>query len=84
MQQPEIGNGLLETLTLWNALTLAYPSDPDDAVEVSEQSRSRASQGKHFLTRTKGGYRFGNIGRRCSSNGVGDGGGQRRFNDAAL
>ncbi|WP_422088503.1 hypothetical protein [Variovorax sp.] len=33
--QPEVGQGLLETLALWDALTLAYRSDPDDAVEVS-------------------------------------------------
>lgn len=33
--QPEVGQGLLETLALWDALTLAYRSDPEDAVEVS-------------------------------------------------
>ncbi|WP_426391311.1 hypothetical protein [Variovorax sp. R-27] len=33
--QPEVGQGLLETLALWDALTLAYPNDPDEAVEVS-------------------------------------------------
>ncbi|MGJ3703001.1 hypothetical protein [Variovorax sp. AFSI2.2] len=32
---PEARQGLLETLALWDALTLAYPSDPDEAVEVS-------------------------------------------------
>ena len=33
--QPEVQQGLLETLALWDALTLAYPNDPDEAVEVS-------------------------------------------------
>lgn len=32
---PDVGAGLLETLALWDALTLAYPSDPDEPVEVS-------------------------------------------------
>jgi hypothetical protein len=33
--QSELQQGLLETLALWDALTLAYPNDPDEAVEVS-------------------------------------------------
>ncbi|MET3179835.1 UNVERIFIED_ORG: hypothetical protein ABIC43_002994 [Variovorax guangxiensis] len=33
--QPEVGQGLLKTLALWDVLTLAYPYDPNDAVEVS-------------------------------------------------
>lgn len=32
---PEARQGLLETLALWDALTLAYPNGPDEAVEVS-------------------------------------------------
>jgi hypothetical protein len=32
---PELRQGLLETLALWDALTLAYPNDPDEAVDVS-------------------------------------------------
>jgi hypothetical protein len=32
---PELQQGLLETLALWDALTLAYPNGPDEAVEVS-------------------------------------------------
>jgi hypothetical protein len=32
---PELRQGLLETLALWDALTLAYPNEPDEAVEVS-------------------------------------------------
>ena len=33
--RPELQQGLLDTLALWDALTLAYPSDPGEAVEVS-------------------------------------------------
>jgi hypothetical protein len=33
--QPDVGQGLLTTLALWDTLTLAYPLDPDDPVEVS-------------------------------------------------
>lgn len=32
---PELQQGLLDTLALWDVLTLAYPNDPDDGVEVS-------------------------------------------------
>jgi hypothetical protein len=32
---PEAGQRLLDELALWDALTLAYPSDPEEAVEVS-------------------------------------------------
>lgn len=33
--QPDVGQRLLATLALWDTLTLAYPLDPDDSVEVS-------------------------------------------------
>jgi hypothetical protein len=32
---PDVGQRLLATLALWDVLTLAYPFDPDDPVEVS-------------------------------------------------
>ncbi|WP_345540848.1 hypothetical protein [Variovorax defluvii] len=33
--EPRAGQRLLDTLALWDTLTLAYPDDPDEAVEVS-------------------------------------------------
>lgn len=33
--RPELQQGLLDALALWDALTLAYPNEPDDGVEVS-------------------------------------------------
>lgn len=32
---PERRQGLLDTLALWDALSLAYPTDPDEPVEIS-------------------------------------------------